>query len=101
VRLRRGIAMAITFGRDRDQRLAGRSGSVQKLVVASRDITAQQQAAERLREDEGRHRAVMESAADAILLSDDEGQYVDANPVALVMTGYTIDELRQLKGSSW
>ena len=79
--------------------LQAADGSIQELVIASRDITAQQQAAERLREDEGRHRAVMESAADAILLSDDEGRYVDANPVALVMTGYTIDELRQLSST--
>ncbi len=76
--------------------LKGTDGRLVELVVASRDITAQQQAAERLREDEGRHRAVMESAADAIFLADGEGRYVDANPVALIMTGYTIEELRHL-----
>ena len=76
--------------------MSAEDGGVSELVVASRDITAQQQAAVRLREDEGRHRAVMESAADAILLTDEQGRYVDANPVALVMTGYPIEELRQL-----
>ncbi len=40
------------------------------------------------------HQAAFEHALDAILLADDEGRYIDANPAACTLLGYTREELR-------
>jgi len=40
--------------------------------------------------------ALFENALDAILLADDEGHYVDANPAACALTGYSRAELLRL-----
>ncbi len=42
------------------------------------------------------YRALMEQAADAILVSDVNGNLIDANAVACQLTGYSRDELLQL-----
>ncbi|MBN9165901.1 MAG: hypothetical protein BGO98_24300 [Myxococcales bacterium 68-20] len=42
-----------------------------------------------------RFRAVFDCALDAMVLADDEGRYVEANPAALAMMNITIEELRQ------
>jgi PAS domain S-box-containing protein len=44
-----------------------------------------------------RYRAVFEGVADAILIADAEGRYLDANPRASELLGYTRDELLQLR----
>jgi PAS domain S-box-containing protein len=38
-------------------------------------------------------KSVFQSARDAILLADDEGRYIEANPAALKLLGFTRDEL--------
>jgi two-component system, cell cycle sensor histidine kinase and response regulator CckA len=43
-----------------------------------------------------RFRAVFEHARDAMLLADDHGRYVDANPAACALLGYSRDELLRL-----
>ncbi len=43
------------------------------------------------------YRRLFELAPDAILIVDREGFYVEANPAALVLTGYTLDELRTMR----
>jgi PAS domain S-box-containing protein len=40
--------------------------------------------------------ALFESAPDAILLADDQARYVDANPAACELTGYSREELLRL-----
>ena len=45
---------------------------------------------------EGRYRALMEQAADAILVSDASGNLIDANAMACQLTGYTREELLKL-----
>lgn len=40
--------------------------------------------------------AVFENSLDAILLADDDAGYVDANPAACALTGYTREELLRL-----
>src|SRR3954451_2982777 len=40
--------------------------------------------------------ALFERAPDAILLADDQARYVDANPAACELTGYSREELLQL-----
>jgi PAS domain S-box-containing protein len=41
--------------------------------------------------------ALFDGALNSILLADDEGRYVDANPAACAMLGYTHEELMQKK----
>lgn len=45
---------------------------------------------------EARYRNLFEGTADAVLVIDADGCYVDANAAAARLTGYTRDELRQL-----
>jgi diguanylate cyclase (GGDEF)-like protein/PAS domain S-box-containing protein len=63
------------------------------LVVRWRDISARRQAEQALARSHARLSAVVEHALNAILLASDDGSYVDANPAACAMTGYTRDEL--------
>jgi PAS domain S-box-containing protein len=48
---------------------------------------------------QGRPEAIFQHALDAILLLDDQARYVDANPSACALLGYTRDELVQLTAS--
>ncbi|UCC30331.1 MAG: PAS domain S-box protein [Phycisphaerales bacterium] len=43
------------------------------------------------------YQSLFEQAPDAILVVDSEGHYIDANPAACVLTGYTRDELLQMR----
>jgi diguanylate cyclase (GGDEF)-like protein/PAS domain S-box-containing protein len=63
------------------------------LVVRWRDISARHQAEQALAQSQARLSAVVEHALNAILLASDDGSYVEANPAACAMTGYTRDEL--------
>lgn len=46
---------------------------------------------------ETRYRALFENAKDAILLADEDGRYVDANPAATELLGYPRDELLSMR----
>jgi PAS domain S-box-containing protein len=48
-------------------------------------------------EAEARYRSLFQSTADAILVADGEGRYVDANPAASELLGYTREELLQMR----
>jgi PAS domain S-box-containing protein len=43
------------------------------------------------------YRKLFESAADAVLVTDAEGHYIDANPRACELTGYTKEELLEMR----
>jgi len=58
-----------------------------------RDVTARVRAEEALLESRRRLQALFENALDAILLFDDQGRYVDANPAATDLLGYDRAEL--------
>ena len=57
------------------------------------DITAAKAAEEALREAESRFRGLFEGIADAILVTDTDGRYLDANPAATALLGYSHEEL--------
>lgn len=57
------------------------------------DITERKQAQESLRESEARFRAVFDATQDVIVLADDNGVYVDANPAAEEVFGVPREEL--------
>ena len=72
------------------QSLAGQpTGS----VVSLRDVTDRRAMELALRESEGRYRAVIEQAFDAVWLTTREGTIVDVNPQACALLGVTREEL--------
>jgi PAS domain S-box-containing protein len=59
-----------------------------------RDITERAEAARALKASEARYRRLFETAHDAILiLQDDSGKIMDANPFVIDLLGYSLDEL--------
>lgn len=55
--------------------------------------TERRRAEQSLRESEEKFRSLFETALDAILVADENGRYLDANPQALELTGYSREEL--------
>lgn len=68
-------------------------GQVEGVVVTFVDLTERVRAETSLRESEVRFRALFNESQDAILLANDEGVYVDANPASSVILGYEHHEL--------
>jgi PAS domain S-box-containing protein len=59
-----------------------------------RDITERAEAAHQLKASESRYRRLFETAQDAILiLEEDSGKIMDANPFVIDLLGYSLDEL--------
>ncbi len=63
------------------------------LVVTLRDVTERRRQEGRWREREAWLRALVDNALDAILVADDAGRYVLANPAAAELLGTTPDDL--------
>jgi diguanylate cyclase (GGDEF)-like protein/PAS domain S-box-containing protein len=63
------------------------------LVVRWRDITDRRQAEDALARSRARKTALFQHALNAILLAGDDGRYLDANPAACKMLGYSVAEL--------
>ncbi len=86
-------------GEIRNGLLSGRTFSVQGkqyLIGSFYDITERKRAEEKLRESERNYRALMDQAADGILISDGTGKYIDANASVCTLLGYSRDELVQM-----
>jgi len=68
-------------------------GAAPALVVRWRDITERHRAQQALARSQARLTAIFEHALNAILLASDDGRYLDANPAACSLLGYTHDQL--------
>ncbi|MBW4679267.1 MAG: PAS domain S-box protein [Microcoleus vaginatus WJT46-NPBG5] len=71
----------------------GSDGSVESVVATVRDITDRVEAAAALAERESQLRAIFNGALDAILIADDAGRYLQANPAACKLFGLSQQEL--------
>ncbi len=69
--------------------------SISGFLLAATSVESRT-AAKSQRQSEARYRAVVEQAADGIFIADETGRYIDANPRALAMTGYSREELLRL-----
>jgi PAS domain S-box-containing protein len=70
-------------------------GEAVGVVVAFQDITQRRQAETALEQSRRRLQALFDHTLDAILLADDQGHYIDVNPAACALFGYSREELLQ------
>ncbi|MFH1807618.1 MAG: PAS domain S-box protein [Pseudomonadota bacterium] len=68
-------------------------GQITGVVLVFRDQSEERAAQHRLQQSEERYRSVVEQASDGIFISDATGQYVEVNPAACAMLGFSRDEL--------
>jgi PAS domain S-box-containing protein len=62
-------------------------------LVSLRDITDRKQAQKDLQRSEKKYRSYIDNAPDGIFVADAQGRYVEANPAACQITGYSEEEL--------
>ncbi len=70
-----------------------RQGNVCQVAKCTRDISAQMQVEQRIRESQQRLSAVIESATDAIYIKDQQGRYILLNEAAARLAGRSKEEL--------
>ena len=63
------------------------------LAVYFQDISDKRAAEQALLSSEQRYRSLFERSGDAVLIADDSGRYLDANPAACALLGVTRDEV--------
>jgi PAS domain S-box-containing protein len=63
------------------------------------DITERKNARRTVEDSQHRLQALFDNTLDALLLADDEGRYIDANPAACVLLGYERSELLRMSAS--
>lgn len=68
-------------------------GNVLAVIEMVEDITERKRAEMALMQSEEKFRQYIENAPDGIFITDEHGNYVDANRAALELTGYTFEEL--------
>src|SRR5918997_4567267 len=71
----------------------GPSGEPEYFIGAIEDITERKQAEEQLREKEVQYRDIFEATGDGLVITDLDGNLVDANPAFCSMHGYDSCEL--------
>jgi PAS domain S-box-containing protein len=78
--------------------LYDRNGNMAGAIESIRDITAQKLAENALRENEERFRTLAESAQDAIIILDNDGNISYWNEAATRIFGYSADEILGMNG---
>ena len=68
-----------------------------KIQALDREIHERQQIENALRDSEQRFRGIFENASDAMIVANDDGLIVEANPAACELVGRSIDELSHLR----
>ena len=81
---------------ERGSVIVNAEGEPVRLVGTVQDITECRRVDEMLEENRRRYVAVFENALDPLVLFDDDARYVDVNPAACKLLGYSRRELVQL-----
>lgn len=71
-------------------------GHISGILSSGEDITELKKAEKALQQSEEKHRSYAENAPLGIFVVDDKGKYIDVNPRACELLGYTRDELVKL-----
>ncbi|MGI0490260.1 PAS domain S-box protein [Alkalinema pantanalense CENA528] len=79
-----------TIAQERQQLQIARDALEQRVIERTTELTATNQS---LQQQHDQWQALFDYALDAILIADDEGRYLDANPAACQLFGVTKDEL--------
>jgi PAS domain S-box-containing protein len=69
------------------------SGWVSRIIGSVSDMTQTYELADALLDSETRYRTVFERALDAIFVMDSQGNFIDVNPAAEILTGYNYAKL--------
>ncbi|MDF1537058.1 MAG: PAS domain S-box protein [bacterium] len=89
-----------TPGVDRTWKISGapvlRNGETAEVLLLLEDITPFRKMEDELIRSEDRYRNIFNHAPCGIFFVDSEGNYLDANPAALKMLGYSLEELVKL-----
>ncbi len=71
-------------------------GQIIGVFVSSSNITRTKNVELELRKHEDRYREIVENSLDAFFFSNTDGSVIDANPAAVELFGYSLEEFRQL-----
>ena len=88
-----GLKGATRWLETRAAPLRDEAGEVRALLGITREITERKKADAALRESENNFRMLFEQATEGIFVTDPEGRFVDVNPAACTLTGYTREEI--------
>ncbi len=73
------------------------TAAVRGIVINGRDVSEQKRAEDALRESEEQFRAVFDGALDAMIVTDDQGGFLEANPAACQLYGLPRADLLKRK----
>jgi two-component system cell cycle sensor histidine kinase/response regulator CckA len=85
----KAICVSLTDSPIKDN--AGRTVGASRIA---RDITVRKRADAELRASEAQLRALFENSLDAVLVADDDGKYLDANPAACLLLGISREQIK-------
>jgi PAS domain S-box-containing protein len=81
---------------DRCYIVRNKEGKPVRMMGSMMDITERKRTEEQLRDSEERYRSLIEQASDAIMITDQKGNFIDINSSFCNMFGYIKNELLQL-----
>ncbi len=72
-------------------------GNPIRILGAMMDITEREEAQKTIRESEEKFRTIVEQASDGIFIADVDTRFIDVNTSGCQITGYSLEELKQMK----
>jgi PAS domain S-box-containing protein len=76
--------------------IGNRGEPVQQIISVSRDISSQKETEEKIRQSEEMFKSIFDNSLAAVLVADDQGNYLSANKAAGELLGYSVQELLQM-----